>query len=217
MNAPANTLYIIRHGENPANISRDFSYRLVDFPLTPKGVRQAEETAGFFRHRTIHELFSSPLKRARETAEIIAAPLGLPVTLVEDFREINVGSLEGQPPTDENWALHDSIIADWRDGRHHVTFPEGEDFHTLRRRLRAGLVTILQDEGGEPKHGRQIIVVAHGGTLTGLVRGLCLDPDLSQLDARPCRNCSISEFAAWLDGGQPVIRLEAWARCDHMT
>src|SRR6478672_925857 len=98
------TVYIVRHGENPANINREFSYRLVDYSLTPKGVRQAEDTARFFRDKQIDAIYSSPLKRAVETAEIIAAPLGLPVALIEEFREINVGTLEEQPPTDENWA-----------------------------------------------------------------------------------------------------------------
>ena len=64
---------------------------------------------------------------------------------------------------------------------------------------------------------RQIVIVAHGGVLTGLVRGLCRDPDLAQLDARPCRNCSISEFGAWLEGDQPRIRLRHWAGCDHLS
>ena len=216
MDAHETTLYVIRHGENPANISRDFSYRLVDFPLTDKGVRQAEETAAYFRHRTVHAIYSSPLKRAHQTAEIIAAPLGLPVALVEEFREVNVGALEGQPPTDENWALHDQIIADWRAGNHHATFPEGENFHMLRQRLHDGLAAVLRQER-TPQAGRQIVIVAHGGVLTGLVRGLCRDPDLAQLDARPCRNCSISEFGAWLEGDQPRIRLRHWAGCTHLS
>src|SRR5689334_548870 len=109
MRTPAATLFVVRHGENPANINREFSYKLVDYSLSEEGIRQAEETAGHFRDKGIHEIYSSPLKRALETAEIIAAPLDLPVTVVEEFRENNVGILESQPPSDENWALHDRI------------------------------------------------------------------------------------------------------------
>ncbi|MFN8540716.1 MAG: histidine phosphatase family protein [Thermomicrobiales bacterium] len=83
MRTAEHTLFVVRHGENPANINREFSYKLIDYSLTPEGVRQAEETAAFFRDKDIHEVWSSPLKRAVETAEIIAAPHGLPVGLVE--------------------------------------------------------------------------------------------------------------------------------------
>ncbi len=38
------TLYVVRHGENPANLNREFSYKLIDYSLTPKGFRQAEDT-----------------------------------------------------------------------------------------------------------------------------------------------------------------------------
>jgi broad specificity phosphatase PhoE len=42
------TLYLVRHGENLANITKEFSYRAVDYPLTPKGILQAEQTAEYF-------------------------------------------------------------------------------------------------------------------------------------------------------------------------
>ena len=86
MRTPAHTLFVVRHGENPANVNREFSYKLVDYSLNEKGIQQAEETAVYFLDKGIHEIYSSPLRRALETAEIIAAPLGLPVTVMEEFR-----------------------------------------------------------------------------------------------------------------------------------
>ena len=184
------TLYVVRHGENPANINREFSYRLIDYSLTPKGVRQAEETAAYFRDRDISEVYSSPLKRALETAEIIAAPLGLPVAIREEFRENNVGDLEKVPPTDENWALHDRIIADWYAGRHESTFPGGEDFHTLVARVRAGVLEVLGAERN-PREERRIVIVAHGGVKNAMVRGLVTDIDHDAL-SRHIANCAVS-------------------------
>lgn len=213
------TLYIVRHGENPANISREFSYRLVDYPLTEKGVRQAEETAAYFRDRAIDAVYTSPLKRAVETAAIIAAPHDLPLRYIEEFREINVGILEEQPPTDENWALHDGILEDWRAGRHEVSFPGGEDFLTLRRRIGVGLRAVLADHPPSETR-RQIVIVAHGGILSGLVRGLCTDPDLDLLAARPCRNCSISEFTIRQHedaDADPIVTMHTWAAADHLS
>ena len=44
-----NTIYLVRHGENTANITKEFSYKLVDYSLTAKGVQQAEQTAEYFK------------------------------------------------------------------------------------------------------------------------------------------------------------------------
>ena len=216
MRTPAHTLYVVRHGENPANLNREFSYKLIDYSLTEKGVRQAEETAVYFRDKGIDAIYSSPLKRALETAQIIAAPLGLPVTIVEEFRENNVGDLERDPPTEAAWALHDSIIADWFAGRHDAIFPGGEDFHSLLRRVKTGLIEILADLGEGPESKRAVIV-AHGGILSGMARGLAHEPDLALVEARKCANCSVSEFAARLVDGELEFRLREWSANAHLS
>ncbi|MGE3908829.1 MAG: histidine phosphatase family protein, partial [Chloroflexota bacterium] len=124
-----NTLFLVRHGENPANINREFSYKIVDYSLTERGVRQAHQTAAYFSNGTVSvdAIFSSPLKRALETAEIIGAATGHSVTVIEEFREIDCGEFDGAPPTDALWREHDEILAAWRAGNHDVRFPGGED------------------------------------------------------------------------------------------
>ena len=96
-----NTLYLVRHGENLANLTREFSYRKVDYPLTERGVRQAEQTAAHFASlgarpggRPIDAIFSSPLKRALQTAEIIGAATGHAVTgtIRSAVRQVRGGS-----------------------------------------------------------------------------------------------------------------------------
>src|SRR5689334_11384024 len=129
------TIYWVRHGENKANITKEFSYKYVDYSLTPKGIQQAQQTARFFRDKNIQAMYTSPLKRAVETAEIIARVLHLDFTPIEEFREINVGSLEGQVPTPELWAFHNRILADWQNGRHDLMFPDGENYVMLIERM----------------------------------------------------------------------------------
>lgn len=216
MRTPFHTLHVVRHGENPANVNREFSYTLIDYSLNEKGILQAEQAALALREQDIHEIYSSPLKRAVETAEIIAAPLGLPVSIMEEFRENNVGDLESQPPSAENWALHDRIIADWYAGRHDSAFPGGEDFLTLLARVKRGLTAILAADTGTVGE-RQIAIVAHGGILNGMARGLATGPDLGPLGTNGCPNCSISEFSARLIDGELDLHLRAWAVSDHLT
>src|SRR5262245_55371191 len=94
-----NTLYLIRHGESRSNVTMEFSCREVDYSLTPRGIRQAQQTAVYLRDKGVHAIYSSPLKRAAETAHIIATSLSLPYTILEYFREVNVGAFEREPPT----------------------------------------------------------------------------------------------------------------------
>src|SRR5690606_2652528 len=138
--------------------------------LTAKGVLQAQQTAAYLSARGIDEIYSSPLRRAIETAEIIAAPPGLPVTVMENFREIDVGALEGQTPTAALWAFHNQILDRWAAGETNLCFPGGEDCLTLRTRAQVGLEEILRG-----KDGRAIVVVAHGGIFNyGLLRQMQL-------------------------------------------
>lgn len=98
-------LYLVRHGENRANLTKELSQRKVDYPLNAKGRLQAEQTAAYFRDEQVQEIFTSPLKRAAKTAAIIAAPLGLPVKVIESFRELDMGDLEANPDAAGSWRV----------------------------------------------------------------------------------------------------------------
>lgn len=207
-----NQLYLVRHGENFANITREFSHRKVDYSLTRKGRLQAAQTAQYFRELGIDEIYSSPLKRARETAAAIGAALHLPVTVIEEFREVNVGCLEEEPPTREAWDLHNQIIAAWLRGCHWIRFPGGENFIELRERTLRGYRIITQN-----KTERKIVVVAHGGIISFTLGEICPGIQLSNHDFAMNNNCSITEVH--LDGRSGAFdgRLVRWASCDHLS
>ena len=90
------TLYLIRHGATPANESRPriLQGSGVDESLSQTGQKQAELVAEYLSAFPIDAIFSSPLKRAGETAQAIAARHGLTVATVEEIREVNVGRWE---------------------------------------------------------------------------------------------------------------------------
>jgi broad specificity phosphatase PhoE len=207
-----NTLYLVRHGENLANITKEFSYKLVDYPLTPKGVLQAEQTAEFFKSLAIDAVYTSPLKRARETAEIIARPHGLPVTSVEEFREVHVGDLELMPPTEAAWRLHDQVVGEWARGNIEVRFPGGENFRELVERSRRGLLEVTHGRAGQ-----SIIVAAHGGILTGIVRNFCANAS-NDLPLASMHNCAITEIELTTCGHEIVTgSLRCWACITHLS
>lgn len=207
-----NTFYLVRHGENPANITKEFSHRRVDYSLTPKGVLQAEQTAAFFsRTIPLDAAYASPLKRAHETGEIIARAQNLPVTVMEEFREINVGDMELRPPTEENWREHDWIIGQWFKGQPAIPFPGGENLLELIERTRHGLLAVAR------QHNRQrILIAAHGGILAVLVHAFCARERSLVTDIMD--NCSITEVelvtndSEILDGS-----LRCWASSTHLS
>lgn len=182
-------LYLVRHGQNLANVTREFSYRKVDYSLTDLGREQAEHTARYFRTISTGAVFTSPLKRAVETARPIAGPGGGEPLVVESFREINSGDLEDLPPTDENWQTHDAILDAWMARDFARRFPGGEDFHELTHRIRQGLHHVAESGDGPNR-----VVVAHGGTILAALHILRPDDDAAAWWAKGIPNCSISEF-----------------------
>jgi broad specificity phosphatase PhoE len=207
-----NTLYLVRHGENLANLTREFSYKRVDYPLTARGVLQAEQTADFFKTQSIAAVYASPLKRARETAEIIAQPHGLPVIVREEFREINVGDLELRPPDEAAWRLHDRVLHAWLQGYPGARFPGGENRCELIERARRGLLATTAGRAGQ-----RIILASHGGILTEIVRTFCAQTwhDLPGMDMP---NCAISEIELTThDQIRIAGRLRTRARVTHLS
>jgi broad specificity phosphatase PhoE len=205
-----NRLYLVRHGENLANLTLEFSCKLVDYSLTPKGILQAEQTATYFLTDPVDEIYCSPLKRAQETASIIAAALKLKVEVIEEFREVNVGSLELLPPTKENWTKHNGVIMNWVMGNYSASFPEGDDFYTLNARVKAGLTKILAG-----KKGRKILVVAHGGTLAFTIPYLSKKEN-PEMFANMLPNCSISQTRIEKVDGAYDVDICSWGSTSHL-
>ena len=206
-----NHVYLVRHGENPANLTKEFSCRRVDYSLTDKGVLQAQQTARFFAGVPVDRIYASPLKRTLETARFIAEPLHRPVIVLESLREVNVGEFEGQPVSPELWARHNAIIAGWLDGHPQVNFPGGENFPSLFGRFRSSVEQMLGD--GDEQH---LVAVGHGGMFTFALKALCPGVDVKALCRVENHNCSITRVDVESDHGRLVGHLVEWASIGHL-
>lgn len=139
--------YYLRHGETQTNAARLIAGSL-DVDLTPLGRSQAQAAAAAFADEPITAIYSSPLKRARDTAEPIGQRLKLPVTLIPELAERAWGVLEGKP----------------RAARVRGVTPEGaESAQVFQARVLAGLAQI---------HAEVPLVVAHSGVFRVLCRML---------------------------------------------
>lgn len=207
----SNKIYLVRHGENRANLTKELSCRVVDYPLTPKGELQAAQTAEYFRRQEVHAVYASPLKRARQTAEIIAHRLGLRVGVMEAFRELDVGQLEVMDDRQESWRIHDEVIRDWLDGHPESQFPGGEDYFSASGRMRKGIETIMQSRSRQG-----ILVVGHGGLFITSLTDLCPGVDFAAVIQQQIHNCSIGEIDMKLENGIWLGELVRWADHRHL-
>ncbi len=206
-----NKIVLLRHGENRANLTKQFSYRVVDYPLNEKGILQAQQTGHFLKGKQINAIFSSPLKRALQTARIVAEILGLSVTTTEAFREINVGELELKAPTEEVWQTYREVIKDWISGKPETTFPDGENYHQLWQRFHRGLTEITARHTGE-----KILIVGHGGIFTLPLPDLCPETNIRDLFQAEAHNCALTEILVQSKNGRLTGELIQWADAGHL-
>jgi broad specificity phosphatase PhoE len=144
------TILLARHGETDWN--RDGRCQgWDDVPLNEAGREQARELAQRLADVPFDAVYSSDLTRARETAEIVAAPHGVPVAVDPDLREMDFGSWSG-------------LTADEAAER----FPgvERHDGETRDRHLERVVAAAERIAHGNP--GRRILIVSHGGSLRAL-------------------------------------------------
>jgi broad specificity phosphatase PhoE len=195
-----------RHGENVANLTRTLSYRVFDGELTAQGRGQAAELADYLaapRGGLIGRIVCSPLRRARQTAAIVAERLQAPVVAeLEDLRELNVGDLDGRSDA-QAWQIYSEVIDSWRAGQLGARFPGGEDCAELcGRLLRALLVVAGLSSAGDG----QTLIVAHGGALRAALPHLTGGPD----PGTDMPTGSVAALRVRGEGESPPLRLLSW-------
>ena len=150
------TIYLLRHGESHANVrsvlSNGYAY---DAGLTGRGRRQSVEAAGWLQGKPLAALYTSPLRRAAETAAIVSTALGCEATVCADVREIDVGTFDGRGDR-SMWRDHDAILARWYGGEVDVPFPGGESLRQAEARIVGALETMQEQH----PHG-SVGVVTH--------------------------------------------------------
>lgn len=203
---PVPLIYFIRHGQNQANVDRVLAYKAVDHPLTDRGAKQAAALGRWFLGRQLACVYTSPLVRARQTAQVVAEATGAPLVVRDELRELNVGELDGRGDK-ESWALHDEVVARWRQGDADARFPGGEDYHQAYARL-AGLV----EEVVALHPDADAALVGHGGLFTSVLPRLCPVPDYDWTEQLKLGNTAVTVLRH--DGGS--FAWELWGGLDHL-
>lgn len=155
------TLYFVRHGESEANLLHEFSNRGLKHGLTRQGRLQAQTLAQTLQSVRVGAIFSSPLLRARQTAEILAIALGTEYQITDALREFDCGLLEGKSD-DASWDQYWQLVNAWL--VHHdweQKIDQGESFLDIQRRFVPFVEHLAR---ADQATDRAVILVGHGGT-----------------------------------------------------
>jgi len=148
----------LRHGETAGNAQKVF--QPADISLNPRGREQALAAAQVLKQHPVQRIYASTMVRAQQTAVIVGDACQLAPHPEPGLRERSFGDLIGTS----------SAQLDWR-----ISPPNGEDLQDFVARAQAGLEAALS-------HGKETLLVAHGGNLYVLAFSLGLDltPDMVQ-------------------------------------
>ncbi|MGX1884675.1 bifunctional RNase H/acid phosphatase [Streptomyces sp. NPDC055287] len=194
LGAPA-TFVLLRHGETALTPEKRFSGSGGSDPeLSAVGRRQAEAVATTLAARgTIQEIVSSPLRRCRETADAVAARLGLDVRVEEGLRETDFGAWEGLTFAEVRERYPEDLDA-WLASPKAAPTGGGESFATVARRVSA-----TRDKLIARCAGRTVLVVTHVTPVKTLVR-LALAAPPESLFRMELSAASLSAVAYFADG-----------------
>jgi broad specificity phosphatase PhoE len=180
-------ILLARHGETDWNRESRFQGH-ADPPLNELGRKQASELAETLANQDLAAVYTSPLRRARETAEVIAAGHGLTAVPVEGLREVDVGSWQALT-RDEVEQRFPEQFRRWLD--YGQGWDDGETYDEMGKRAIAALVEL-----GARHDGERIVAVTHGGPIrAALAKAAGISHEEARRNGPVLGNCFVARFA----------------------
>ena len=192
-------LYLVRHCQSAGNVLNQFQGQ-TEADVSTMGEKQLALLGLRFRNVHLDAIYASPLLRARKTAEAINEYHHLPITLLDDLMEIDVGELEGKPLGCLS-AEYPVLSRQWNETPQDCVFPGGESMAQVYARAKAALHTILAESAG-----KTVLVASHGCLLRNMACALLYHTIAALPQVVLSGNTSVSEFEI-SDAGVRVVRM----------
>ena len=197
-------LFLVRHGETSWNKEKKFPGWESEISLTQRGQQQARLTAsGLAGYSNVVSIYTSPLPRAKETAEIIAQHLGLPLLESPFLKDWNMGILTGMTARQAKSQFYQKWLT-YINTPTKFSIEKGENFAQLKARLIKGLNLIVSTRHGD------VIIICHADPIKIIV-GLFLRMALDWIHAIQIANCSITLLQI-----KPFVLLERLNDTSHL-
>lgn len=199
-------VYLVRHGQTAGNVKQLF-IGASDIPLDEIGERQARELGARFADIPLDDVVTSPLQRARRTAEAIGEVTGHSPIVVPGLSEMDFGKAEGLsylqvieqfPELKDDLRTIENLD---------LAFPGGESRRGFLERVSAAFLGIV-----ERYEGKSVAAVAHGGVIGTLYAQLHPDPH-PDMARYAVANCSIGHLIITAEH----TRIELWNDVSHLT
>ena len=146
-------IILVRHGETEWNVKEIFRGR-IDIELNETGIKQAELLAEYLSDLKIDAIYSSPLKRALKTAEIIANYHKLDVEVTPGLIDFNYGEWQGLPHQEVK-NKYKELYVKWTKNPHQLKMPAGESLNEVRERAMGVVNNIIA------KYEGTVVLVSH--------------------------------------------------------
>jgi alpha-ribazole phosphatase len=163
--------WLLRHPQPEAG-ARGRCYGSLDVALSAEGVRQARAVAASLQMEPIAAVYTSPRRRCRQAAEMLARGRCCPVRTLEAIRELDFGEFEGRT-YEEIAGLYPDLYRQWMERPTEVKFPGGESFREMCARVTQAAAMLRKTHAGEP-----VALMTHGGVIRILLaEALAMPPE----------------------------------------
>jgi len=148
-------IIFLRHGQAKNNTERILAGRTEGVPLTDTGIKQSEHTAQLLEHMNISTIYSSPIERAKHTAEIVGKHNSLDVTIDDRLNELDMGKFTGMP-YDQIFSSHGNVFMKFYNGELEIAHNGVETFSDVKKRILGIVDHIIEKHPDE-----NVLLVTH--------------------------------------------------------
>jgi len=149
------SIIFLRHGQAKNNTERILAGRTPGVPLTEEGVDQAEKAAIFLEEMNISAIYSSPIERAKNTAEIVGKHNSIDVRIDDRLIELDMGKFTGKP-YDEIFSSHGNVFMKFYRGELEIAHNGVETFEEVKKRIRDMVDHVIDNHPDE-----NVVLVTH--------------------------------------------------------
>ena len=156
-------IIFLRHGQAENNTNRVLAGRRPGVPLTLTGLEQSEKIAKFLKPFNISTIYSSPIERAKKTAEIVSEHNSLEIKTDERLIELDMGKFTGMP-YDEIFEKHGNVFLKFYDGDLEIAHNGVETFVELKKRILDMVDFVIREHSDE-----NVLLVTHMDPIKALI------------------------------------------------